>query len=105
MAKYVVTDAALNNVDQTLVEDLEAALSQSTNLELSENMHAALFPISDQASQGENLVPREIDGLDFVTFFSKINVVRNFGGPVSVLSQIVRKPTYSRSLPASSITC
>lgn len=28
-----------------------------------------------------------------------------FGGPVSVLSQIVRKHTYSRSLPASSITC
>lgn len=40
-------------------------------------MHAALFPISDRASQDENLVPWEIDGLNFVTFFFKINVVHN----------------------------
>ncbi len=52
-------------------------MSQSANLELNENMHAALFPISDRASQDENLVPWKIDAPDFVTLFSKINVVRN----------------------------
>lgn len=77
LADYLATEAGLNNVKQSLVQDLEAALAQTSDFELNENMHAALYPLSDQDPQDVDGVPWEIDSSDFVTFLSKINVVRN----------------------------
>lgn len=39
-------------------------------------MHAALFPISGQ-SQDQDALPWDMDTVQFIAFFSKINIVRN----------------------------
>ncbi|KAG4428859.1 hypothetical protein IFR05_015662 [Cadophora sp. M221] len=68
---------SLNKVSNELVTDLEAALSQNTNLELNENLHAALYPLSESAFEDSSIIPWESDGVQFITFFAEINIVRN----------------------------
>jgi hypothetical protein len=77
LTKPFSTAKALKNVSQHLVTDLEAALSQSETFELNENMHAVLYSISAQTSQDDNNIPWEADAVDFITFFSQINIDRN----------------------------
>ncbi|KAH7354634.1 hypothetical protein BKA65DRAFT_226378 [Rhexocercosporidium sp. MPI-PUGE-AT-0058] len=48
---------SLNKVSIELVTDLEAALSQNTDLELNENIHAALYPLSESTSEDNSIIP------------------------------------------------
>ncbi|KAH7398061.1 hypothetical protein BKA64DRAFT_673464 [Cadophora sp. MPI-SDFR-AT-0126] len=67
----------LNDVSNQLVTDLEAALCQNAGFELNENMHAALYPISESTFQEKSSIPWESDDVQFVNFFVQINIVRN----------------------------
>jgi hypothetical protein len=40
-------------------------------------MYTVLYPISAQTSQDNNSIPWETDTVDFITFFSQINIVHN----------------------------
>ena len=64
-------------IDESSAQDLEAIISGDANVELTQEVDDALFPIANTTSSSMNEVPLLGHSTEFIEYFAAINVVRN----------------------------